>query len=70
MASKVTMGELQEFADQERIDYDEDISYEELRELVEIQECKQCGTEYLRGYSEKFCSDGCEVQYLHDNDFI
>lgn len=67
MASKVTMGELMAFADAEGIEYDEDVSYSEMRELVEIRECRQCGTEYLRGYSEKYCSDGCEVAYINEN---
>lgn len=67
MATKVTMGELQEFADAEGIEYDADVSYSEMRELVEIFTCKQCGDEYVRGYSEKYCSDTCEVEYINEN---
>lgn len=67
MGRKVTMGELQDFADKEGIEYDPDISYEEMRELIEINECKQCGKEYLSGYSEDYCSDTCEVLYLNEN---
>lgn len=67
MATKVTMGELQEYADQEDIDYDDDISYEEMREIIDIHECKQCGDEFLRGWDEKYCSDACEAAYINEH---
>lgn len=64
MASKVTQGELQEHAKQEGVDPDQ--SYEELREVIEIHECKWCDDEYLRGWSDEFCSDTCEVEYINE----
>jgi len=68
MASRsVTMGELQERADIEGIEYDEDISYSEMRELVDIYECKHCEDEFLTGWNEKYCSDTCEVEYINEN---
>lgn len=71
MATKATMGELQDFADEEGIEYDEDISYEEMRDRVEIFTCDNCGDEHFGRYPAvqegKFCSDSCEAQYIDEN---
>lgn len=67
MAKRVTLGELLDFADARGIEYEEGVSYSEMRDLVDIRVCKQCGSEYLQGYSEKYCSDGCEAAYIDEN---
>lgn len=38
--------------------------YSELREQIEIYTCKECLDEYLQGWSENFCTDGCEAEYI------
>jgi hypothetical protein len=67
MAKRVTLGELLDFADARGIEYEEGVSYSEMRELVDVGVCKQCGNEHLKRYSEKYCSDGCEAAYISEN---
>lgn len=64
---QVSLGELQDFADSENIEYDDDISYEEMRDLITIHECKQCGDEFILGWTNDFCSDTCEFKYIEEN---
>lgn len=67
MSSKVTQGELQEAARDEGIDPDQ--PYDELRQAVDeaigIKSCGKCGDEFVYGWSDRFCTDGCEVEYIH-----
>jgi len=60
---RITKGDLQEKARWNGIDPDQ--SYDELREAVEIHECKNCGDEYLHDLWEGFCTDGCQVEYMN-----
>lgn len=64
MAKKVTHGELQEAAKDQNIDPEQD--YETLREEIEIHTCKWCRDEFLTGWSDGFCTDGCEVDYINE----
>lgn len=66
MKRKVSMGDLIDYAEQNGITHDSK-SYEELREVVPINECKECSDEFLRGYNESYCSDTCEVEYINRN---
>lgn len=65
MATKLTKGELMTAAANQGVDPDQ--SYENLRNAVSFGVCKQCGTEHLQKYSDKYCSDTCEVQYINEN---
>lgn len=50
----------------ETVGVDPEQSYENLRERIEILTCKWCGDEHLGGYSEKFCTDACEVNHINE----
>lgn len=63
--SQVTKGELQRAARNRGIDPDQ--SYESLREAVEIKTCKHCRDEYAVGWSDQFCTDGCEAEYINEH---
>lgn len=63
--TKLTKGELQDIAEEKGLDPDK--SYEELREVLDIKECKQCGDEYIYGWHiDGFCSESCEIRYKQD----
>lgn len=62
--TQVTLGELQDEAKRQGIDPDQ--SYEELRDEIDVNTCQWCQDEYITGWSEKFCTDGCEVEYHHE----
>lgn len=64
MGTKLTKGELQEYARQNYLDPDQ--SYEELREEIDILTCKMCGDEYLYDLWDGFCTDGCQVRYINE----
>lgn len=65
MATKLTKGELIAVAPDHNVDPDQ--SYEKLRKEIPFGTCKECGTEHLQNYSDKYCSDTCEVQYINKN---
>lgn len=68
VSDKLTKGELLDVARQDYgVAADDDLSYEELRALVDIFQCKQCGDEHVGRYEEDFCSDGCEVAYINEH---
>lgn len=64
MHSELTYGELQDEARLQRIDAQQ--PFDELRKALDIKECKWCSGEYVRPYSEGFCSDLCEVEYINE----
>lgn len=69
MGHKLTMKELQRHTD--KIDTDTtDLTYEELREQLNIKTCKYCSDEFVTGWTENFCTESCEVEYLHKNNFV
>lgn len=61
---KLKMRELRQIARRKNIDSDQ--SYEELREELDIKKCRFCDKEFVIGWSDKFCSDGCEVEYINE----
>jgi len=62
---RVTRGELEEYADENGIDA-EGKDYEELRDEIDIKVCGYCRNDFLYGWTEKFCSDTCEVHYINE----
>lgn len=58
-------GELQEAARLNGINPDR--SYNELREALDIKTCDFCGSEFVTGWTDRFCSDACEVQYINEH---
>lgn len=64
--SKVQKGTLQEAARSEP-GVDPDQSYQELRDAIDIKECKRCGSEFVSGWRGKYCTEKCEVMYLDEN---
>lgn len=64
MSSKVTHGELQSAAKSRGVD--PTLTYEELRERIEINTCDWCGDEFIHGWTDRFCTDGCQVQYINE----
>lgn len=38
----------------------------ELREQLDITECRWCSAEFVEGWSDKFCTDRCEVDYINE----
>lgn len=42
--------------------------YAGLREAMgeHITECRWCGSEFINGWSEEFCTDQCEVDHINE----
>jgi len=64
MSKKIQKGELQRLAKGSGVDPKQ--TYRELRNQIEINECKQCGGEFVNSVWGEFCSDSCQVQYRND----
>lgn len=61
---KLSHGEIRDAASREGLDPDRPI--ETIREELHISTCKWCGAEFVNGWSEGFCTDQCEVDYIKE----
>lgn len=67
MSPELLMGDLLKEAKDKGISGAEEMEYSELREELDIKECKHCGKEYLNGCFDPHCSDACECEYISEH---
>lgn len=70
MGKQIQLGELQEKAEERGINPDQ--SYSALKEALDVETCDLCNKEYIHGWSgvtERFCSEGCELQHIKNRDY-